>query len=40
MKITEEVKEAMEQKSVEFLKSGAEIYVKQEVKRRKECYGP
>ena len=27
MKITEEVKEAMEQKSVEFVKSGAEIYV-------------
>ncbi len=29
MKITEEVKEAMDQKSVEFLKSGADIYVKQ-----------
>jgi phosphomethylpyrimidine synthase len=29
MKITEEVKEAMEQKSGEFLKAGAEIYVKQ-----------
>jgi len=29
MKITEEVKEAMEQKSGEFLKTGAEIYVKQ-----------
>jgi phosphomethylpyrimidine synthase len=29
MKITEEVKEAMEQKSVEFLKSGADIYIKQ-----------
>ena len=29
MKITEEVKEAMDQKSVEFLKAGAEIYVKQ-----------
>jgi phosphomethylpyrimidine synthase len=29
MKITEEVKEAMDQKSGEFLKSGAEIYVKQ-----------
>jgi phosphomethylpyrimidine synthase len=28
MKITEEVKEAMEQKSVEFLKTGAEIYVR------------
>jgi phosphomethylpyrimidine synthase len=29
MKITEEVKEAMDQKSVEFVKSGAEIYIKQ-----------
>jgi phosphomethylpyrimidine synthase len=29
MKITEEVKEAMEQKSVEFVKAGAEIYVKE-----------
>src|SRR5438874_1912706 len=29
MKITEEVKEAMEQKSVEFLKAGADLYVKQ-----------
>ena len=29
MKITEEVKEAMEQKSGEFLKAGAEIYVRQ-----------
>jgi phosphomethylpyrimidine synthase len=29
MKITEEVKEAMDQKSGEFLKTGAEIYVKQ-----------
>jgi len=29
MKITEEVKQAMEQKSGEFLKAGAEIYVKQ-----------
>jgi phosphomethylpyrimidine synthase len=29
MKITEEVKEAMNQKSGEFLKTGAEIYVKQ-----------
>ena len=29
MKITEEVKEAMEQKSVEFLKTGAEIYVRE-----------
>src|SRR5437588_4699175 len=29
MKITEEVKEAMEQKSVEFIKSGADIYIKQ-----------
>src|SRR6266496_2439385 len=29
MKITEEVKEAMDQKSVEFLKAGADIYVKQ-----------
>jgi phosphomethylpyrimidine synthase len=29
MKITEEVKEAMDQKSVEFVKSGADIYVKQ-----------
>jgi hypothetical protein len=28
MKITEEVKEAMEQKSGEFLKAGAEIYVR------------
>jgi phosphomethylpyrimidine synthase len=28
MKITEEVKEAMDQKSVEFLKAGADIYVK------------
>ncbi len=27
MKITEEVKEAMDQKSVEFLKAGAEIYI-------------
>jgi hypothetical protein len=27
MKITEEVKEAMDQKSVEFVKAGAEIYV-------------
>jgi hypothetical protein len=27
MKITEEVKEAMDQKSGEFLNSGAEIYV-------------
>jgi phosphomethylpyrimidine synthase len=31
MKITEEVKEAMEGKSGEFLRSGAEIYVKQDV---------
>ena len=30
MKITEEVKEAMDQKSVEFLKSGAEIYLRGE----------
>ncbi len=30
MKITEEVKEAMEQKSVEFVKAGSEIYLKQE----------
>jgi phosphomethylpyrimidine synthase len=30
MKITEEVKEAMDQKSVEFLKAGADIYVKQQ----------
>jgi phosphomethylpyrimidine synthase len=30
MKITEEVKEAMDQKSVEFVKSGADIYVKHE----------
>ena len=30
MKITEEVKEAMDQKSVEFVKSGADIYIKQE----------
>src|SRR4026207_618246 len=30
MKITEEVKEAMEKKSVEFLKTGAEIYVAKE----------
>ena len=29
MKITEEVKEAMDQKSVEFLKTGADIYIKQ-----------
>src|SRR5215467_3485235 len=29
MKITEEVKEAMDQKSVEFLKGGADIYIKQ-----------
>src|SRR5438552_7315266 len=29
MKITEEVKEAMDQKSVEFLKAGAEIYVRE-----------
>ena len=29
MKITEEVKEAMEQKSVEFVKAGSEIYLKQ-----------
>jgi phosphomethylpyrimidine synthase len=29
MKITEEVKEAMDQKSVEFVKAGAEIYLKQ-----------
>jgi phosphomethylpyrimidine synthase len=29
MKITEEVKEAMDQKSVEFVKSGAEIYIKE-----------
>ena len=29
MKITEEVKEAMEQKSVEFLKAGGEIYINQ-----------
>ena len=29
MKITEEVKEAMDQKSVEFLKAGADIYVQQ-----------
>jgi hypothetical protein len=29
MKITEEVKEAMDQKSVEFVKSGADIYIKQ-----------
>ncbi len=29
MKITEEVKEAMDQKSLEFLKSGADIYIKQ-----------
>jgi phosphomethylpyrimidine synthase len=29
MKITEEVKEAMDQKSVEFLKSGAEIYIRE-----------
>ena len=29
MKITEDVKQAMEEKSVEFLKAGAEIYVKQ-----------
>jgi phosphomethylpyrimidine synthase len=29
MKITEEVKEAMDQKSVEFLKAGADIYIKQ-----------
>jgi phosphomethylpyrimidine synthase len=30
MKITEEVKQAMDEKSVEFVKAGAEIYVKQE----------
>jgi phosphomethylpyrimidine synthase len=30
MKITEEVKQAMDQKSVEFLKAGADIYVKHE----------
>jgi phosphomethylpyrimidine synthase len=30
MKITEEVKQAMDQKSVEFLKAGADIYLKQE----------
>jgi phosphomethylpyrimidine synthase len=30
MKITEEVKEAMDQKSVEFVKSGADLYVKAE----------
>jgi phosphomethylpyrimidine synthase len=30
MKITEEVKQAMDQKSVEFLQSGADIYVKQQ----------
>src|SRR5438477_12251312 len=29
MKITEEVKEAMDQKSVEFLNAGADIYIKQ-----------
>jgi phosphomethylpyrimidine synthase len=29
MKITEDVKEAMDQKSVEFMKSGADIYIKQ-----------
>jgi len=29
MKITEEVKEAMDQKSVEFVKAGSEIYIKQ-----------
>ena len=29
MKITEEVKGAMDQKSVEFLKAGADIYIKQ-----------
>ena len=29
MKITEEVKEAMDQKSVEFVKAGADIYIKQ-----------
>jgi hypothetical protein len=29
MKITEEVKQAMDEKSVEFVKSGAEIYIKQ-----------
>jgi phosphomethylpyrimidine synthase len=29
MRITEEVKEAMDQKSVEFVKAGAEIYIKQ-----------
>ncbi len=29
MKITEEVKEAMDQKSLEFLNSGADIYIKQ-----------
>jgi phosphomethylpyrimidine synthase len=30
MKITEEVREAMDQKNVEFLKAGADIYVKQQ----------
>lgn len=30
MKITEEVKEAMDQKSVEFVKAGSEIYVRKE----------
>jgi phosphomethylpyrimidine synthase len=30
MKITEEVKTAMDEKSIEFIKAGAEIYVKQE----------
>jgi hypothetical protein len=29
MKITEDVKEAMDQKSVEFIKAGADIYIKQ-----------
>ena len=29
MKITEEVKEAMEQKNVEFLKAGGEIYIRE-----------
>jgi phosphomethylpyrimidine synthase len=31
MKITEEVKQAMDEKSVEFVKSGADIYVKKEL---------
>jgi phosphomethylpyrimidine synthase len=30
MKITEEVKEAMDQKSVEFVKAGAEIYIREQ----------